>query len=408
MTVLLIHLSSAPSLRCEWVLIGSNGERSSGAGMLADLPRGADTVQALIPAHEVVVMRTVLPSAAARFGGDVLAYAVEERTLGDPETLAVSRLGPATGEQSLVAIVDKLVLRRWREALAGIGYVAAEFFSEIVALPRNPGEWSYAWNGEEGFYRSGDVEGGASDACHADAPPVALRLAVMDAATRAKPKAIAVYTVGEVLPPDVAAWQRELGVPVRYAGEWDWRTFMPQSPSLPSIDRRPGRFWTGMAGRLRPAAILLAIALVVHAAASTADWMSMVWQRKALSREMAERFRATFPEAVAVVAPELQMRRKLAEARHRAGIADEGDFLPLAGRAAAAVSGLPPGSVRALSYENARLTLRLADVDRASIDQAVQTLIRSGLGVDVAAASPGDAAVNRSGRPAITLTVRAP
>lgn len=52
-------------------------------------------------------------------------------------------------------------------------------------------------------------------------------------------------------------------------------------------------------------------------------------QKQKLNAAMESRFRAVFPDAVAVVDPSLQMRRKLAELRHGAGLPDDGDFLPI-------------------------------------------------------------------------------
>ena len=60
-----------------------------------------------------------------------------------------------------------------------------------------------------------------------------------------------------------------------------------------------------------------------------ADWSALDRDEVDLRRQMETRFRAAFPDAVAVVDPALQMRRKLAEARHVAGKPDNGDFLPM-------------------------------------------------------------------------------
>ena len=115
---------------------------------------------------------------------------------------------------------------------------------------------------------------------------------------------------------------------------------------------------------------------------------------------MEARFRAAVPDAVAVADPALQMRRKLAEARHAAGVADGGDFLPLIERVAAGTNGFPAGSVRVASYESGRVTLELSVADEALLNRVVARLHDAGLGVDtvVTAARPGGTAV---------LTVRA-
>ena len=109
-------------------------------------------------------------------------------------------------------------------------------------------------------------------------------------------------------------------------------------------------------------------------------------EQKAVRGHMEARFRAAFPDAVAVADPALQMRRQLAEARHRAGLADSGDFAPLIDRAAIGLKELPAGAVRTVSYESGRMTLELAAVEDGALRRAVDRLTRSGLIVDLAGA----------------------
>jgi general secretion pathway protein L len=165
-------------------------------------------------------------------------------------------------------------------------------------------------------------------------------------------------------------------------------------------ERQSWRALAGGAARLKPAAWIAAGALALHAAALVADWTLLAGEQRALRRQMEARFRAAVPDAVAVADPALQMRRKLAEARHAAGVADGGDFLPLIERVAAGMNGLPAGSVRVASYESGRITLELSVADEALLNRVVARLRDAGLGVDTAvtAARPGASAV---------LTVRA-
>lgn len=80
--------------------------------------------------------------------------------------------------------------------------------------------------------------------------------------------------------------------------------------------------WRGIpavASKLRLAAWIAGISLVLHAGALAVDWTLLVSEQRSLRQDMDTRFRATFPDAVAVVDPLLQMRRKLSEARHAVG-----------------------------------------------------------------------------------------
>ncbi len=145
--------------------------------------------------------------------------------------------------------------------------------------------------------------------------------------------------------------------------------------------------------RLRPAAWIFGAALLVHAAALVMDWISLANEQRNLRQNMEARFRATLPDTVAVVDPVLQMRRKLAEARHAAGQPDGSDFLPMIDKAGTALKDLPAGSVRILSYENGRLTIELAATDEAAARRIVARLLQSGLSVDPASPRSGGTVV---------------
>jgi general secretion pathway protein L len=218
----------------------------------------------------------------------------------------------------------------------------------------------------------------------------------------AGPASIALYTTAPDAAPDVEAWTRELGVAVRLAGIWDWRTAPPGAGVSLAQERQRWRAFTGAAVRLRPAAWIVGTALAIHAAALVFDWTSLASEQRVLRRQMESRFRAVFPDAVAVADPALQMRRKLAGARHAAGQPDSGDFLPMIEQvAAAAAQELPPGAVRTVSFEGGRLTLELAAVDEARVRRIVARLAQSGLSVGASAIS------KRAAGATVVLTVRA-
>lgn len=149
---------------------------------------------------------------------------------------------------------------------------------------------------------------------------------------------------------------------------------------------------------------MLGAALTLHAVALIIGWTLLAGEQRTLRQKMEMRFRATFPDAVAVVDPMLQMRRKLAEARHAAGLPDSGDFLPMIELVAAATKGLPAGAMRAVSYESGRMTLELATNEEAT-HHIVARLIESGLNVDTSLTQPSTAARDTSAK--ITLIVRA-
>jgi general secretion pathway protein L len=381
-------LGAAPS-RCEWALIDAR-QSVAGEGALAELPRGAQRVQLVIPAAQVMITRANLPRGAQRRAGPVLAFAVEEASAAEPEANQVSWLGAveeAAGGAGALAVLDRAGLQHWRDALHAIGLRAFEVHAEILLLPRAAGEWSLAWDGAEGFVRTGDFEGAATDGGDAAAPPLALRMMLEEARARGVPPgAIALHLIAPGAAPDTARWESELGVPLRSAGAWDWRTAPGEAGAGLAQERRAWRIDPAMLARLRPAAWIAGAALALHGAALVADWVSLAAEQRAVRGGMEARFRSVFPEAVAVVDPALQMRRQLAAARGRAGVPDGGDFPPMAEKLADGLRELPAGSLRTLSYEGGRMTLELAALPPAALARAAARLAQAGLIVDAAGA----------------------
>jgi len=397
-------LAQAPE-QCEWALIDEGREPLAGEGSLAQLPRHLERVQLMIPAAQVVMIRARLPrSVSRRRAGAVLAYAVEERIAQDPEVARVTWLG-SVGEDDVLAVLARAQLGHWRDALLATGVRGYEVVCETLLLPWEAGEWSLAWDGREGFVRTGQFEGAASDCADRAMPPLSLRLMLEEArahavAPTAAPASIVLYTTAAGAVPDIAAWQRELGIPIRLAGAWDWRIAQSQHGATLFQERRGWGDVSEILRRLRPAAWIAGAALAVHAVALVVDWTALAREQRDLRRQMVSQFRATFPDAVAVVDPALQMRRKLAQARHVAGRPDPGDFLPMIVHVAAALNALPANSLRAVSYEAGRMTLELDALEPAATSGLVERLRHAGFGVSVAPGSP------RAGGATLTLTLR--
>jgi general secretion pathway protein L len=374
---ILAPLGEAPS-RCEWALVDERRATVRGEGALAELPRSARRVQLVIPAAQVLITRAELPPGARR-RSSLMAFAVEEATAAEPDANQVSWLGA-----DAYAVLDKQGLNHWRDALAAVGVRAFEVHAETLLLPRASGEWSLAWQGGEGFVRSGQFEGAATDGGGQAAPPLALRMMLDEAQARgARPHAIALYLAAAAASPDTAAWQGELGVPLHLMGPWDWHCAPADAGIALAQERQGWRIPPGALAALRPAAWLAGAALALHGAALVADWAGLAAEQRAVRARMETRFRSAFPDAVAVIDPALQMRRQLAAARHGAGVPDSGDFPPMMAQVAAGLKELPPGALRTVSYEGGRMTLELALPNAAALQRIGARLAQAGLLVEV-------------------------
>ena len=363
-------------LNCQWIWIGDDGLPLTGEGQIADLPKNARSAQLIIPAAQVLLTRARLPDAARRRTGSVLAFAVEEEMLREPDANQVSWIGSA-GDEGVLAAVDKKGLAECLDALQAAAIQVGEIYCETLLLPWIPGEWSLAWDGQEGFVRTGEFEGGATDCGDDASPPLSLHLMLEEAERQgARPGSIALYTIepegattfeggaagvmkNPATAPHTEAWQRVLSLPVYIAGVWDWRR-APQSSISLLQERKRWPLFRKLFSRLRPAVWISVAALVIHSLAVAADWALLANEERVLHQQMETRFRAIFPAAVAVVDPALQMRRKLVEARHAAGVPDTADFLPMIKTVGPGLSELVPGSLRTVSYDSGRITLELA------------------------------------------------
>ncbi len=410
MSLLRIHCPSrgAPQ-QCQWALLSDGREPVLGQGALTQLPQRAERVQLVLPAADVLITRVRLPQSAKRRTGSVLAFAVEEQTLGDPESNQVSWLGSAQ-DADVLAVVDRPALQRWQDALEAAGIGVFEVHCETLMLPWMKGEWSLAWNGREGFLRTGQFEGTSTDCGDRGSPPLSLRLMLDEAKTRGEaPASIAVYLTAaeaestdsaDAVAPEIEAWQRALGVALRLAGPWDWRSAPSNAGIGLAQERARWRALPGTLARLQPAAWVAGIAIALHTLALVGDWTRLAGEQRSLRAQMEMRFRSAFPDAVAVADPALQMRRKLAETRHAIGQTDGGDFLPMIGSVAAALKELPAGGLRIASYESGRMTIELAGVEDGSVRRIVARLLQAGLRAE---AAPAPA---RSGSAAVVITVR--
>ncbi len=388
-----------PQTDCAWSVLSPAGAAGDGRGPWTGLPQHADRITLVVPACEVLLKRTRLPPGAARRAGPALTFAVEDDVLGEPERHCVVHVG-RRDDQDVLAVFDRDGVDQWRERLSEAGPVALK--SEILMLPWAHGQWSLAWDGTQGFVRTGEFEGAAVDSGTGLRPPMWLRQALRGGEYPA-PASIKVYGVTPEAVPDGAAWTRALGVPVEIAGVWDWRT--APAGDAPTLMRLGSRWQplTGIATRLRTAAWIAACAVLLHCVLSLADWARLAGEQAAQRRAQEVRFRAVFPEAVAVVDPLLQMRRKLAEARHAAGQPDSGDFRPLLEAAARALGTLPAGSLRGLGFDNGRLSFELAGVEQAAVTQLAARLSQSGFVVD-----PPPAAAAATGARTVFLSARMP
>lgn len=394
-------LSAVPT-PCQWVLFDDHTGVHPGEGALAELPQGAAQVELVLAASQVLITRVRLPPISRRRSAALLAYAAEEKLASDPDANQVSRLGQVDGDDVL-AVVNRPRLRGWRDALVTVGIHVDAVYCETLMLPVQGGEWSLVWNGQEGYVRVGEFEGGATDCGDRQTPPLALHLLLEDARTRdALPTSIALHVATPAAQPDLAAWQQSLGVSIRLAPQQNWRMAPATAGIRIEQEREHWRPSAATLMRWRHIGWILLAALILHSAALLADRMRLAGEQHQLRQQMEVRFRSLFPDAVAVADPVLQTRRQLAQMRHAANQPDTGDFPVMLGKVVAALADVPAVELHALSYEDGRMTLEFTAPGDALARQIEAHLTQAGFDVEVPQAAP------RAGHGSVTLTLRSP
>jgi general secretion pathway protein L len=387
MSILRIYFSASwrdSASPCPWALCDEGGAvLQSGADPLASLPKGHECV-AIAAADRVLFTSATLPAGSRRRWQAALPFAVEENTLPDPEDNHVVPGATLADGRVALAVVDKAWLKRIVDGCQNAGLSLRRMVAETLLPALKPASWTLVLDGASGFVRSGEASGMAIDSGDATHAPLALRLNAAPPERIEVRYAHSVPAAARALPqwPEVSA-SLTLGAP------WDWRQAQIPADAWNLLwgeftpRARISEWWP----TLRPAALILLTALGIAVLGTLIQWGMLAAEKRSLTQDMEQHFRAAFGTSATLVDAPLQMRRNLAELRHQAGQADDSDFIALLDAAAPALATLPVGDLRALHYESGRLD---ADIKTtADLNALRQRLQARGLSVQTSAAQGG-------------------
>jgi len=345
-----------PNTRFAWMLFDARrGLLRDGVSDLAEIPRG-DEIEAVLPASRVLFARLKLPKVSPATIRELLPFAVEDRLLADPSHIhAVAGAKDAHGD-TIVAVIDRQWLQAMLDALVRAGLRPTRAWPESALLAGGHNDWNLVWSPRRGMLVDDDGVAAIFDHDASGAFPLALRLALDEAAARGdRTEGVRVHTEGGATLPDLGRWVNDSGV--RFAAGTQWETIAKGVPSTDAINLLQGEFSPRRAGRARlpRAAVWLAVAIAVLQMTFVAvDAARLRNERTALEAKREAIFRDAFPEASAVVDPDLQMKRNLGELRRGHGIAVEDEFLGRLSRAAQE----PGGLARSIEYANGKLVVQ--------------------------------------------------
>ena len=339
-----------------WMLFdGRRGLLREGTSALAEIPR-ADAVEAVLPASRVLFARLKLPRVNAATIRELLPFAVEDRLVADPSHIHAVAGAKGKNGETVVAVIDRDWLQAMLNAMARAGLRPAQAWPESELLAGGRGDWNLVWGSARGMLVDDDGVSTTFDHDAAGAFPLALRLALDEAAARGdRPESVRVHTEGGAALPALERWSAESGV--RFAPGSQWEKLAQAAFPADAINLLQGEFSPRCAAgtRLPRAAVglfILIAALQMVLVAIDAGRLRL--ERTKLEARREAIFREAFPEARAVVDPELQMKRNLAELRRTHGLPADDEFLGRLSRVAQEAGG----RARSVEYANGKLVVQ--------------------------------------------------
>lgn len=366
---------------CPWALCNDEGTViQSGCDTLAAMPQAKECI-AIIAADRTLCQQIETPPGTRRRWLGALPLLAEEHTLSDPGDNHVAPLLSPDRKHVTLYVADKSWLRGIVTACRAAGLQLRQAVPEIALPAVEAGNWTLAWNGQDGFICTAPMSGMELDTGDGATAPFTLRR-LLETALPAPQKILLRFF--HDMPADQKVLPQWHDMPEMVPGEnWDWRN-APVPANVPNLlygefapPLRPLEWWP----RLRPAAMLLFILLAIEMLGTNLQWAILAYEKSALRHEMVRTFHQAFGSAATVVNAPLQMQRKLADLRHSAGLADDGDLLPLLNSAAQALSELPAGSLHEAHFESGRLDLDIRLNNFAEATKLQHRLQDLGLGV---------------------------
>ena len=336
-----------------WMLLdASGGVLREGTTAVADMPRAGD-VEVVLPAARVLFARLKLPRVNASTIRELLPYAVEDRLLADPSHIHAVAGARLAGGETIVAVVDREWLAAMLAELRRASIRPMRAWCESALLAGGHGDWNVVWAGDRGLLVDDEGVGTAFDRGADSELPLALRIALDEAARRGdRPTQIRVHTAGGAAVPDLARWSAESATQVVPGTTWE--VLRAGDPGDRPLNLLQGEFAPRTAAtswRVPRAALYVAAAIaLLQVAFVGVDTFRLERERQALEAKREAIFRGAFPEARTVVDPDLQMARNLAELKRARGLALDDEFLAQLTRAARG-----PVPVQSLEYADGKL-----------------------------------------------------
>lgn len=347
-------------------------------GNLSSIAAVDESVEVIVfvPATDVLLASTYLPKQSRSKLAKALPYALEEQCVDDIESLHVALGAQQADGRVYAAIVADTKMQSWLEALQNQGIHPRVIMPENLALPKVAGDWS-ALCLPDGIciVRSGEQTGFASErenmlvlaqrhlaecnnAEHLESAGQVniINCSMDDIDAEQFPLPVSLEACnGDALASLINGYKHRAGINLCQG------KYRSVSPLL-----TPGRHWI-------PAAVMLAIWLLLIFANSISQYMHLRAEDEAYKDKIVQLYKQTFPDAKRIVNARLQMQQKLNVLR--GSEASEEGFLALMSEVASGLSTVEGLDIQHLSYKQGRLDLDIKLNDLQQLDKLKQLLL---------------------------------
>jgi general secretion pathway protein L len=370
----------------EWAILDNQAKvLRRGKDYLNALPQ-CDETEVIVPASMVGFISAQLPPGSRTKILNALPFLVEAGLISAPEdTHAV--LASQFESRIVVAVIQKAWMKSALERLTRKEIFPIRMFPETL-LPILPNDgWAMVSRGHESFIRMNNSQGIPLNVdAGAEVPPPVLELALMQFDKTRRPVNIDIY--GEH-PTNAADWAAQLGVLLSRPIEQEWFV----SSTKPIVNLLQGEFQpSGAISRnliaFKPAAITLAVLILMQVSFMIIDYAGKARKNSMLDRAMITQFKASFPNATAIVDAPLQMKRNLDDLKHGAGQISNADFLPLLAAITSNIGPVSAERLKSMVYQNGKLELNLTMPDMEQAQAMRQRLISAGLSATIESTKP--------------------
>ncbi len=361
-----------------WLRLDGAAVRDAGhRGPAARLPRPqpGERVCVCVPSTDILLVPVRLPRGNRQRLLKAVPYAVEEQIIDDVDELHFALAPREEDGRWWVAVVDRIRISDWLEVLAGAGIQPHLVVPEVLAVPREPGQWAVLVDGERALVRTGTFDGFATELGNL---PVMLGGVLEERGPPAGGIHLLFPGDGATFRDILAQAHPEVTVTAADHGGDATRLLAQGLDPAACINLLQGRYarepeWSGQLRPWRTAAVLAGVWLAAQLAVDGYRYLKADGEAMLLQRHMETLYRQAFPDARRVVNPLAQMRNRVQELRRRTG-GGRASLREMLARAAPSLTRNRGVTVRTIRYRQGELDIQVEARDLAAIDRLKRDL----------------------------------